>query len=64
MEQKLEAIRASATERISAVQSIDELEAIRVKVLGRKGELTAILRTLGELSPEERSQVGQKSNQV
>lgn len=64
MEQKLEAIRASATERISAVQSIDELEAIRVKVLGRKGELTAILRTLGELSPEERSRVGQKSNQV
>ena len=64
MEQKLEAIRAAATQQISAVQSIDELEAIRVKVLGRKGELTAILRTLGELSPEERSRVGQTSNQV
>jgi phenylalanyl-tRNA synthetase alpha chain len=64
MEQKLEAIRAAATQQITAVQSIDELEAIRVKVLGRKGELTAILRTLGELSPEERSRVGQTSNQV
>lgn len=64
MEQKLEAIRTSATERISAAPSIEELEAIRVSVLGRKGELTAILRTLGELSPEERSCIGQKSNQV
>ncbi|HSV96594.1 MAG TPA: phenylalanine--tRNA ligase subunit alpha [Spirochaetota bacterium] len=64
MEQKLEAIRAAATQQISAAPSIDELEAIRVRVLGRKGELTAILRTLGELSPEERSRVGQTSNRI
>ncbi len=64
MEQKLDEIQSKAASQIAAARSIEELENIRVKVLGRKGDLTGILRTLGELSPEERSRIGQKSNAI
>ena len=40
------------------------MEDIRIKVLGRKGELTAILRSLGTLSPEEKGIVGKRSNEI
>ena len=40
------------------------LESLRVKVLGKKGELTALLRGMGQLSPEERPQAGQLINQA
>jgi len=64
MEQKLEKIKSSSESEILASQSIEELENIRIRVLGRKGELTAILRTLGEKSPEERARIGQISNSI
>ncbi|MBQ1707063.1 MAG: phenylalanine--tRNA ligase subunit alpha, partial [Clostridia bacterium] len=41
-----------------------ELDAVRVKYLGKKGELTAVLKTMGKLSPEERPIVGQMANEV
>ena len=41
-----------------AAQSTAELEALQVKVLGKKGELTALLKTLGTLPQEERPQMG------
>ncbi len=64
MEQKLDQIQSATLAQIGAAASTDEIENIRVRVLGRKGELTQILRTLGELSPEERARMGQKSNAV
>lgn len=64
MEQKLKKIKSSSESEITGTQSIEELENIRIRVLGRKGELTAILRTLGEKSPEERAKIGQISNAI
>ena len=64
MKQQLEAIRAGALEAIAATAESSELEALRVKYLGKKGELTAVLKQMGKLSPEERPVMGQMANEV
>ena len=64
MKQQLETIRASALEALSQVASAEELEALRVRVLGKKGELTAVLKMMGGLSAEERPVMGQLANSV
>ncbi|NLW07333.1 MAG: phenylalanine--tRNA ligase subunit alpha [Clostridia bacterium] len=61
---KIEAIRRTALEKVAAASSSEELESLRVKYLGKKGELTQVLRGMGALQPEERPRVGQKANQV
>ncbi len=65
MKENLKRIQAEALASISD-ESIDDasLEAIRVKYLGKKGELTALLRGMGQLSPEERPVMGQIVNEV
>lgn len=64
MEQKLDQIKNDALASIAKAESLDSLEDIRVRVLGRKGELTGILRTLGELPAEQRNTIGKKSNEI
>ena len=64
MKEQLEAIRKSALESIAGTQSGAELEALRVKYLGKKGELTAVLKQMGKLSPEDRPVMGQMANEV
>lgn len=64
MEQKLNSIKQETLDSIKSAVKLEELEEIRVRVLGRKGLLTQILRTLGELSPEERTTVGKLSNEI
>ncbi len=66
MQQKeqLEAIRKDAAEALHSIDSLEELENVRVRFLGKKGELTAVLKTMGKLSPEERPIVGQAANTV
>ena len=64
MKEQLEAIRKSALESIAGTQSGAELEALRVKYLGKKGELTAVLKQMGKLSAEERPVMGQLANTV
>lgn len=64
MKQQLENIKAEAAAKIAEVQSRAELEALKVKYLGKKGELTAILKQMGKLSPEERPVMGQLANEV
>ena len=62
MREKLQLIKAEA---MAAVASPDaNLEELRIKYLGKKGELTSILRGMGALSPEERPIVGQLANEV
>ena len=65
MKELLQNIKKEALEQIGA-ESIDDatLEALRVKYLGKKGELTAVLRGMGKLTPEERPIVGQLANEV
>ena len=64
MEEKLEAIRRSALDAISAAAEAPVLESLRVKYLGRKGELTAVLKQMGSLPAEMRPVMGQAANQV
>ena len=64
MKQQLEAIKQNATNQINAVADLKELDALRVKYLGKKGELTAILKQMGSLSAEERPVIGQLANVV
>jgi phenylalanyl-tRNA synthetase alpha chain len=64
MEEQLRAIEKKALEEIEASSSDSGLEEIRVRILGRKGELTGILRSLKDLPPEERGAVGKLSNEI
>jgi len=64
MEEKLSKIKEDTLNLIKSSKLLDELEDIRVKVLGRKGLLTGVLRSLGELEPEIRGMVGKKSNEI
>ena len=61
MKEMLNQIRTTALEKIAAGE---DLEQIRIQYLGKKGELTAVLRGMGKLSAEERPVVGQLANQV
>jgi phenylalanyl-tRNA synthetase alpha chain len=64
MREKLEGIKLNALEELKSVSSRTELENLRVKYLGKKGELTQILRGMGGLSAEERPIVGKVANEV
>ena len=60
----MQALRASYIQAILDCDNAEQLEALRVKYLGKKGELTAILRQMGGLSAEERPAMGQLANQL
>lgn len=64
MKAELEAIAKRALEELKGAQDLKVLDAVRVKYLGKKGELTAILKQMGKLSAEERPVIGQLANQV
>lgn len=64
MESKLQKIESATRELIAKAESVEVLEEIRVRVMGRKGELTGILRSLGELSAEMRGRIGKLSNEI
>ena len=57
-------IRAKALEQLEKAASSDELSELNTSVLGRGGMLTAILRTMGKLSAEERAELGKRANAV
>jgi len=61
---KLEQIAKEAEEKIKAASNLEALKNCRVEYLGRKGEITAVLRSLKDLPPEERAAVGQAANRV
>ncbi len=61
MKEMLNQIRTTALEKIAAGE---DLEQIRIQYLGKKGELTAVLRGMGKLTAEERPVIGQLANQV
>lgn len=61
MKELIEKLRAKAIEELA---SSDDIEALRIKYLGKKGELTALLRGMGSVSPEERPKIGQMVNEM
>lgn len=64
MREKLESIKNAALNELKQALNKAELENLRVKYLGKKGELTQILRGMGALSQEERPIVGKIANEV
>lgn len=64
MKQQLEKIEALAKEELASCKEIKALDDLRVKYLGKKGGLTAILKQMGKLSAEERPVIGQLANKV
>ena len=64
MKQQINEIEISAAAEIAAAADTQSLEAVRIKYLGKKGALTAILRGMGSLTPEERPVIGAYANTV
>ena len=64
MKEQLEKIEALAKQELDACTEIKALDDLRIKFLGKKGELTAILKQMGKLSAEERPVIGQLANKV
>ena len=64
MKEQLEQIKANALTALEAAATPAALEELRVKLLGKKGELTAVLKQMGKLSAEERPVMGQLANSV
>ncbi len=64
MKEQLEAIRQKALTELENASSVQDIEAVRIKFLGKKGELTGILKQMGKLSAEERPVIGQLANVI
>ncbi|MCR5844409.1 MAG: phenylalanine--tRNA ligase subunit alpha [Oscillospiraceae bacterium] len=64
MKELMQSLREASIKAINESDNPESIEALRVKYLGKKGELTAILRQMGKLSPEERPVMGQLANQL
>ena len=64
MKEQLDSIKNEAGKVLGNVSSAAELEALRVRFLGKKGELTAVLKQMGTLPPEQRPEMGQAANDV
>lgn len=64
MKDRLEQLRSEVLNRVESVDDIKDLAELRTRVLGRKGELTSILRGLKDLSPEEKAELGKAANEL
>lgn len=64
LKEKLLLVRGDAEKNIGSAKTSEELESFRVKYLGKKGEITALLSEMGKLSAEERPVIGKVANEV
>ncbi len=64
MQEKLKQLKKEAEEKIASAVNLDEIEKLRVEYLGKKGDLTKILKDMGRLSNEERPIIGKLGNEV
>jgi len=64
LKEKLKEIQEKAEKEIKSLEDSEKLKEIQVKYLGKKGEITGVLRSMGKLSPEERPVIGKLANQV
>ena len=62
MKEKIEQIKQKSIEEIKSAKDLKNLDELRVKYLGKKGELTAVLRGMKDLSAEERPVIGNLVN--
>ena len=64
MEAKIQSVRASAIEECSKLENLEQLQQLRVKYLGKKGEVTQLLRGMGSIPADQRPLVGQMVNRL
>ncbi len=64
IESQLQGLNQNATGAIAAVENLEQLEQLRVNYLGKKGELSQILRAMGKLDPSDRPRIGALANEV
>ena len=64
MRAKLDQIKADALAQIQDSDSLEKLNEVRVNVLGKKGALTAVLKSMKDVAPEDRPKVGQMVNET
>jgi phenylalanyl-tRNA synthetase alpha chain len=64
MQHDMQILEDESKEMIKEAKSLDELRDIRVRLLGKKGRLTLLLRSLGSVPPEERPVIGQRANEL
>jgi len=64
MKDQLEQLKNLALSELASISNEEDLQALRVKFLGKKGELTSVMKGIGSLSPEERPLIGQVVNSV
>ena len=64
IETQLSALQQEANQAIAATTTLDRLEQLRVSYLGKKGQLSQILRGMGKLSPQDRPRIGALANEV
>lgn len=64
MKEKLQQIRQNATDLLAETKDLEGLDQLRIRFLGKKGELTAVLKGMGALSSEERPKIGALANEV
>src|SRR5947207_7440445 len=62
LDQSIQELESRALGRIASAQTMEELEEVRVDVLGRKGALAEVSKGMGKLAPEEKKRVGQSLN--
>ena len=64
MKEQLQAIKLSVESALKDADTLEALEEIRIKYMGKKGELTAVLKGMGKLTPEERPVIGALANEI
>ena len=64
MKEQLERIKSEALAKMEAADALERLNEIRVAYLGKKGELTGVLKSMKDVAPEDRPKVGQMVNEV
>ena len=64
MKEQLQAIKLSVESALKDADTLETLEEIRIKYMGKKGELTAVLKGMGKLTPEERPVIGALANEI
>src|SRR5690242_2973164 len=62
MKEKLQKIKEEAIKQIEASNALEKLNDIRIAYLGKKGELTTVLKSMKEVSPQDRPKIGQMVN--
>ena len=64
MKEQLEKIKEEALKQIGVSEGLEKLNDIRVAYLGKKGELTSLLKSMKDVAPEDRPKVGQLVNEA